>query len=364
MNYYQHFSILLIAFVASIFVFGNIDQVFDSIYAQSQGHYEDPIYPYPVLHKIELSVQKIEKSGGGGDLYGYQLDQHLLFNANTGEFLNNITKKYSSGPTIPGPSIIIEEGDSVEITLTNPKDTGAPGMVSIHVHGIHYSIASDGTLGTLNGLRDEGVKPGQSIKYHWTAGPGTAGTWPYHDHTLGVNLGHSNAPGTNMNGAETIGLFGTLVIDSASGKTVGLIDGKPTKIDIADISKDVLCYVTDDAFWCDQIDYRNNAIRTALWENPTIGLKDGDLIRFHLYGMGTDFHIFELTGYQWLEPGTTNVIAKKKFGPLENHVFTIQGKDGIAEYRDILTSHLLHGMKGEFIVDSIGESIPGKSRRN
>ena len=198
MNYYQHFSILLIAFVASIFVFGNIDQVFDSVFAQSQGHDGDSIYPYPVLHKIEMSVQKIEKSNGGGDLYGYQLDRHLLFNANTGEFLNNITKKYSSGPTIPGPSILIEEGDSVEITLTNPKQTGAPGMVSIHVHGIHYSVASDGTLGILNGLRDEGVKPGQSIKYHWTAGPGTAGTWPYHDHTLGLDLGHSNSPGPNF----------------------------------------------------------------------------------------------------------------------------------------------------------------------
>ena len=153
MNYYRHFSILLIAFLASIFVFGNIDQIFDSIYAQTQGDSEDPLYPYPVLHKIELSVQKIEKPGGGGDLYGYQLDQHLLFNSNTGEFLNNITEKYSLGPTIPGPSLLIEEGDSVEITLTNPKDTGAPGMVSIHVHGIHYSIASDGTLGVLNGLR-------------------------------------------------------------------------------------------------------------------------------------------------------------------------------------------------------------------
>jgi hypothetical protein len=364
MNYYHHFSILLIAFLASILLFGNIDQLFDSIYAQTQGDQGDPIYPYPVLHKIEMSVQKIEKSGGGGNLYGYQLDKHLLFNANTGEFLNNITKKYSPGPTIPGPSLLIEEGDSVEITLTNPEGSGAPGMVSIHVHGIHYSIASDGTLGILNGLRDEGVKPGQSIKYHWTAGPGTAGTWPYHDHTLGLSLGHSNAPGTNMNGAETIGLFGTLVIDSPTGKTVGLIDGKPIKIDIADISKDVLCYVTDDAFWCDQIDYRNNSMRTALWENPTIGLKDGDLIRFHLYGMGTDFHVFELTGYQWLEPGTTNIISKKKFGPLENHVFTIQGKNGIAEYRDSLTTHLLSGMKGGFIVDSLGESFPGKSPTN
>ncbi|MGZ5511215.1 MAG: hypothetical protein ACXWFC_12210, partial [Nitrososphaeraceae archaeon] len=130
----------MIAFLASIFVFGNIDQVFDSIYAQIQGDNEDPLYAYPVLHKIDLSVQIIEKPGGGGDLYGYQLDQHLLFNSNTGEFLNNITEKYSPSPTIPGPSLLIEEGDSVEITLTNPKDTGAPGMVSIHVHGIHYSI--------------------------------------------------------------------------------------------------------------------------------------------------------------------------------------------------------------------------------
>jgi manganese oxidase len=71
-----------------------------------------------------------------------------------------------------------------------------------------------------------------------------------------------------------------------------------------------------------------------------------------------------LTGYQWLEPGTTNVISKKKFGPLENHVFTIQGKNGIAEYRDSLASHMLSGMKGGFIVDNIGESIPGKSPRN
>ena len=117
-----------------------------------------------------------------------------------------------------------------------------------------------------------------------------------------------------MNGAETIGLFGTLVIDSASGKTVGLIDGKPTKIDIADISKDVLCYVTDDAFWCDQIDYRNNAIRTALWENPTIGLKDGDLIRFHLYGMGTDFHIFELTIKSFQQSPAADGVEDVQFG--------------------------------------------------
>jgi hypothetical protein len=233
-------------------------------------------------------------------------------------------------------------------------------MVSIHIHGIHYSIASDGTLKVLNGYGDEGVMPGQSIKYHWTAGPGTAGSWPYHDHTLGLGLGHSEHPGSNMNGAETIGLFGTMIIDKHTGKTVALIDDKPTEVNIRDISKDIACYLTDDAFWCDEIDYQKNAIRTPLWENPTIGLKDGELIRFNLIAIGTDFHKFVLTGYQWLKPGTNQIISEKRFAALENHVFTIQGKNGIAEYRDVITSHLLSGMKGGFVVDNIGKSIPGK----
>ena len=360
MIYYRSYSILLSAIVASIIVLGYQGQVFDSAFAQNQEDSGYPSYPYPVLHKIEMSVHQIQKPGGGGDLYAYKIDQHRIFDAKTNQFLNDITERYPKEASIPGPTILIEEGDSVETTLTNPKYIGAPGMVSIHIHGIHYSIASDGTLKILNGFSDEGVLPGQSIKYHWTAGPGTAGSWPYHDHTLGLSLGHGQVAGVNMNGAETIGLFGTIIIDSHTGKTVGLIDNQPTKIDIQDISKDVACYLTDDAFWCNEIDYNNGAKRTALWENPTIGLKDGQLIRFNLIALGTDFHKFVLTGYDWLAPGTNNIINEKRFAPLENHVFTIQDKNGEAEYRDVITSHLLSGMKGKFVVNDIGESIPGK----
>jgi FtsP/CotA-like multicopper oxidase with cupredoxin domain len=362
MIYYRSYPILLSAVLASIIVLGNLGQVFDSVYAQYQEKSGYPTYPYPVLHKIDMSVHKIAKPGGGGDLFAYKVDQHQLFDPKTKELLNDVTERYSKEATIPGPTLLVEEGDSVEVTFTNKLDseTCERCMVSIHIHGIHYSIASDGTLKVLNGFGDEGVMPGQSIKYHWTAGPGTAGSWPYHDHTLGLGLGHSEHPGSNMNGAETIGLFGTMIIDKHTGKTVALIDDKPTEIDIKDISKDVACYLTDDAFWCDEIDYRNNAIRTPLWENPTIGLKDGELIRFNLIAIGTDFHKFVLTGYQWLQPGTNQVISEKRFAPLENHVFTIQGKNGIAEYRDVITSHLLSGMKGAFVVDNIGQSIPGK----
>lgn len=353
MKYYTLHSMLLSTILSLVIGLWNFTPAISIAFAQDESN-EYPEYPYPVLHKIELSVQTIEKSGG--DLYAYQLDSHQILDPKTELLLNDITDRYSKGPTIPGPTLMVEEGDFVELTLTNPKETGVPGMVSIHVHGIDYSIASDGTLKVINGLRNEGVFPGQSITYHYSAGPATAGTWPYHDHTLGLN-----PAGMNMNGAETLGLFGNLVIDSHTGKTVALVDGKPTKVNIADIAKDVLCYVTDDAFWCDEIDYRDFVKHNALWENPTIGAKNGDLIRFHLYGMGTDFHIFELTGYDWLDPGTIQIIKEKKFGPLENHVFTIKAKNGVAEYRDTITSHELSGMKGPFVVDSIGKSIPGKS---
>ncbi|MDX1372613.1 MAG: multicopper oxidase domain-containing protein [Nitrososphaeraceae archaeon] len=352
MKCYLSISILLSTVLSIMLGFGNFTSVITTAFSQEfNGNSE---YHYPVVHKIELSVQTIEKQGG--NLYAYQLDSHKIYDPKTSLLLNDITDRYATGPTIPGPTLMIEEGDSVELTLTNPEVNGVPGMVGIHVHGIDYPLSSDGTLKVVNGLRNEGVFPGQSITYHYSAGPSTAGTWPYHDHTLGLN-----PTGMNMNGAETLGLFGNLVIDSHTGKTVALVDGAPTKVNIADISKDILCYVTDDAFWCDEIDYRNFAKHKALWENPTIGAIDGDLIRFHLYGMGTDFHIFELTGYDWLDPGTTQIIKQKKFGPLENHVFTIKAKNGIAEYRDTITSHELSGMKGSFVVDSNGQSIQGKS---
>ena len=76
--------------------------------------------------------------------------------------------------------------------------------------------------------------------------------------------------------------------------------------------------------------------------------------------MGKSNYWSERWRYKWLEPGTNNIVSEKRFAPLENHVFTIQGKNGIAEYRDLIGSHLLSDMKGGFVVDNSGQSIPGK----
>ena len=156
------------------------------------------------------------------------------------------------------------------------------------------------------------------------------------------------------------GLFGTLIIDSSKGYTTALIDEEPRIVNLKDISKDVICWVTDDAFWCDEIINSKTYEHNALWENPTIKAKAGELIRFHLYSIGTDFTKFELTGYEWLKPGTDDIVQSQTFGPLESLVFTIQANDGDAEYRDIIQSHLKAGMFGEFIVDNSGDKYPGR----
>ncbi|GAA3105736.1 hypothetical protein GCM10020001_024250 [Nonomuraea salmonea] len=84
------------------------------------------------------------------------------------------------------------EGDTLEIEMVNTLDVAA----SLHVHGVDYDVASDGTR-----LNDGVVEPGGRRTYIWRthaqgrrgggAGiePGSAGYWHYHDHVVGTPHG-------------------------------------------------------------------------------------------------------------------------------------------------------------------------------
>jgi manganese oxidase len=86
----------------------------------------------------------------------------------------DVTGRYATGPTIPGPTLVMTEGDTAEVTLEHGvADSSQP--ISIHVHGVHYKIDSDGTMKVLNGATDEAAFPGKPYTYKWTAAPGTAG---------------------------------------------------------------------------------------------------------------------------------------------------------------------------------------------
>ena len=249
------------------------------------------------------------------------------------------------------------EGDEARLTLVNEI---GHGLVSLHTHGAHYKITSDGTLKMTNLVEDEAASPQDPYTYVWTAAEGTRGSWPWHDHAFG-----KNAAGINMNGVEMNGLFSTVIINPADGKVNALVNGTTKEVDVQDIDKEFILFVTDDAFWGVEIDNNNNKKHTPLWVNPTLVASKNDLVRFHIQSVGADFHHFVLDNYEWLKPGTNIKTSLENIGPLENHVFTISA-DKSTSYYDNVPVHLLSGMKGKFEVVEDGStanvaSIPGPS---
>lgn len=93
--------------------------------------------------------------------------------------------------TIPGPTLRMNEGDTVYITVTNSPQSEQHH--SMHMHSIHHP-AMDGTFGPSGS-----IAPGESFTYRFTAGP--AGLYPYHCHVEPIQ-DHINR-----------GLYGAMIID-------------------------------------------------------------------------------------------------------------------------------------------------------
>jgi FtsP/CotA-like multicopper oxidase with cupredoxin domain len=305
--------------------------------------------PFSKLHEIKMAAVELPD----GHTAYKMLEYKIIDKENQ---TKDITSRYSNLPTIPGPTLIMTEGDKARLTLVNEIGRGA---VSLHTHGVHYTITSDGSLKMSNRVSDQGATPNESYTYVWTAAEGTRGSWPWHDHTFG-----KGSSGMNINGVETNGLFSTVIVNPANGKVDALVNGILKEVNVGDIKKDFVLFVTDDAFWGVEIDNNNNNKHTPLWVNPTLVASKNDLVRFHIQSAGTDFHHFVIDGYEWLKPGTLETINFENIGPLENHVFTISANNN-ASYYDKVPTHLLSGMKGKFQViedDTTNtSSIPGPS---
>ena len=301
-----------------------------SAFAQSTGK----------LHQIELSAEKIPAGAeGGNDLFAYRMNSHVISDMD-GSNEVVVTDRYSTVPTIPGPTIVINEGDEVALTLRHvfdPGDSTVLDKVSVHVHGVHYDILSDGTIEYINLVADESATPMMSYTYRWVAAPGTAGTWAYHDHNM-----------VTLNGAEDRGLYGALIVNN--GSEVSALDpaGKLKTVPVSSIKKEYVMFIGDDAFWGTEINNQTGQ-QTPLGDNPTFSAQRGSNVRFHLIALGTITHNFKLDNYGWVDPGTNLIISEKVIGPLEKHVVTIQARQS-SQYRDDTFSSNLLGMKGDFNV--------------
>ncbi|GAB6068321.1 hypothetical protein JCM13664_16400 [Methylothermus subterraneus] len=286
------------------------------------------------VHHITLRAVKLPS----GQL-AYEMVRHQV--EDQGQ-VQDRTSHYAQGPTIPGPTLVLTEGDTAKVTLEHGIE-GSDLPVSIHVHGVHYKFTSDGTTRTLSETIDSVAYPGKPYTYEWNAAPGTVGTWMYHDHAFGDPLV----------GAEDQGLFGTLIVNPKDGKVEAMIDGKIQKVDLKDIKREFILWMHETTFWGQELNHLVNR-QIPLWTNPIVGARLGELVRFHVIGLGTAFHTFHLHGHRWIEPGTTHVVDTVNVGPISRTAFVVKAGEGVGpgdwHYHCHVVQHMQSGMMGKFRV--------------
>lgn len=99
-------------------------------------------------------------------------------------FVFGYTDNPQGGPKVPGPTLVVNEGDTVNVAIINDQDPtntkynkGGDGH-TIHLHGLDLPSAMDGDPMTAPG--GHGVMQGHSFTYHFVAQ--YPGTFWYHCH--------------------------------------------------------------------------------------------------------------------------------------------------------------------------------------
>lgn len=108
------------------------------------------------------------------------------------------TRAATFNGTVPGPTIRVTEGDTVEIAVRN----ALAEPTSIHWHGLHVPNDQDGVAG----VTQPAIAPGSTYTYRFTAPH--AGTFMYHAH------------GDRSRAQIDRGLYAPLIIDPAAGDPV------------------------------------------------------------------------------------------------------------------------------------------------
>ena len=242
--------------------------------------------------------------------------------------------------SIPGPTLEMSEGECLAVTLTN--DTKR--RVSMHSHGVAYTVASDGTP-----LNSSCVQPGRAKTYFFeahspgtradgTIDPGSAGYWHYHDHCLGT---------THGTGGVNAGLFGALIVRRAG-------DPQPVRTCVLVMLKTTFNLLKDP-------------------DTPRCTSNMGDRVEFVVIGHGNLFHTFHLHGHRWVDNRTglpvsasdaARTIDNKVVGPADSFGFQVIAGEHVGPgawmYHCHVQEHSDAGMSGVFVVrDESGQLTPG-----
>ena len=222
----------------------------------------------------------------------------------------------SNGEGIQGPLLRARVGDRVLVHFKN-LDTRTGRPHSMHFHGFDYDVSSDGAW--LPGFSGRGavVKPGQSFTYRLNAGNGSAGVWPYHD--------HSKAMEESIAG----GMYGVVSI-------LGRRERAPDREFVVVFSP------------AQQFQSING--RAFVGNTPIHRARVGDLVQWDVIAMGSEHHTFHVHGHRWRRPDGT-AEDTRTVGPAES--FRVRWRErspGTWFYHCHVENHMAQGMIGLYRV--------------
>jgi len=228
------------------------------------------------------------------------------------------------GPaTVPGPLLEANVGETVTVHFRNKLKT----PVTMHPHGLQYSVDMDGAY--KGKYTDPGgfVQRGDEVTYVWEAIPSSEGAWFYHDHGPSEPL------------PVYKGLFGPILVrDPAKPRPdkeffVGFHSFQPAATGL------------NRPFYC--INGRAYAGNT-----PTLRAKVGEDVAFYVYAIDDYFHTFHIHGHRWVPPAGGPTIDNFTLGPADISTarFT-EDNPGRWLYHCHVWSHIVQGMSGWYIVE-------------
>jgi manganese oxidase len=230
--------------------------------------------------------------------------------------LENAPRSSADGLAIPGPLIKARVGDHLRIHFKN-MDTLRHEPHSMHFHGVTYAPASDGAY--IPGFSGAGanVPVGHTFTYRLTAGPDSAGVWPYHDHS------------PSMMDSIDGGMFGMLSI-------LGRHEQAPDRefeVVFAPMGKN---FMTIDG-------------RAFVGNTPVFRAKVGELVQWDVMAMGSDFHTFHVHGHRWVT--SDGARDTQTIGPAETYrIRWREDAPGTWLYHCHVEDHMMHGMIGIYRV--------------
>ncbi|MFD4543468.1 multicopper oxidase domain-containing protein [Streptomyces bauhiniae] len=241
--------------------------------------------------------------------------------------------------TVPGPLIELVEGDTLHIEFENLTDADA----SLHVHGVDYDIANDGTRMTGSHVEAGGTRtytwrthaPGRRKDGTWQAG--SAGYWHYHDHVVGTDHG---------TGGIRKGLYGPVVVRRKGD----ILPDKQFTIVFNDMT----------------INNKTSG------ETPNFEATVGDRVEIVMITHGEYYHTFHMHGHRWADNRTglltgpddpSRVVDNKITGPADSFGFQVIAGEHVGAgawmYHCHVQSHSDMGMAGLFLVAKPDGTVPG-----